>query len=259
MMKLLLPCVLSLLSLLSLHASPHRFMPTSSRSMFMPVSSRSLFLPASSRSLFSFRSARDKIQSSARKNYINYWHFPGQKASQPSQPAAPAVTSTRTSTANNVDPGLVRSAPPAPVAVDPADWVSLVPSKLSSVPRQLASIRWPGFSPGPGDTMITGQMRDRPSVSWSADQTDLFTIMILDEGIAFLNGQQYAHWVVTNVPGDGDILEGTEMMRYVEPFSASPDDPKHPMLVLVFRQQGRVEFEEYQRGCSPSIISDRSI
>ena len=214
-MNLLLPCVLSLLSLSSL-----------------PVSSHSV--------QHSFRNVREKIRSSARNNYVNYWQTNSVETSQ-------------------VDPGLVRSTRPAPVAVDPADWVSLVPSKLSSVPRQLASVRWPGFSPGPGDTMITGQMRDRPSVSWSADKTDLFTIMILDEGIAFLNGQQYAHWVVTNVPGDGDILEGTEMMRYVEPFSASPDDPKHPMLVLVFRQQGRVEFEEYQRGCSPSIISDRSI
>ena len=214
-MNLLLPCVLSLLSLSSLPVSPHSVQ-------------------------LSFRNVREKIRSSARNNYVNYWQ-------------------TNSVVTSNVDPGLVRSTRPAPVAVDPADWVSLVPSKLSSVPRQLAAIRWPGFSPGPGDTMITGQMRDRPSVSWSADQTDLFTIMILDEGIAFLNGQQYAHWVVTNVPGDGDILEGTEMMRYVEPFSANPDDPKHPMLVLVFRQQGRVEFEEYQRGCSPSIISDRSI
>ena len=107
--------------------------------------------------------------------------------------------------------------------------------------------------------MITGQMKDRPSITWSAQTSDLFTIMILDEGIASLGGQQYAHWVVTNVPGDGNTLEGTEMMRYVEPFSANPDDPPHPMLVLVYRQQGRVEFEEYQRGCSPSIVSDRSI
>ena len=57
--------------------------------------------------------------------------------------------------------------------------------------------------------------------------------------------------------GDGNILESNEMMRYVEPFSASPDDPKHPMLVLVYRQPGRVEFEEYQRGWSPSIGSSR--
>ena len=244
MKLLLLSCLLCLLSLSGLTASPHRF------------------LPASSRSLFSFRNARERIQSSARKNYINYWHFKGQtttpatsQPSLPSQPAAPAVTNTRT---NNVDQGLLRSSRPAPVPITPSDWVSVVPSRLSSAPSQTASIRWPRFSPGVGDTMITGQMKDRPSITWSAQSSDLFTIMILDEGIAFLNGQQYAHWVVTNVPGDGDILEGTEMMRYVEPFSANPDDPKHPMLVLVFRQQGRLEFEEYQRGCSPSIISDRT-
>ena len=106
--------------------------------------------------------------------------------------------------------------------------------------------------------MITGQMKDRPSISWSAEPSELFTIMIIDEGIAFLGGQQYAHWLVTNVPGDGNVLEGTEMMRYVEPFSASREDPPHPMLVLVYRQQARLEIEEYQRGCSPSIISDRS-
>ena len=58
------------------------------------------------------------------------------------------------------------------------------------------------FCPGLGDTMLTGQMKERPSVKWSANPGDLFTVMILDEGIASLNGQQYAHWLVTNVPGN---------------------------------------------------------
>ena len=45
--------------------------------------------------------------------------------------------------------------------------------------------------------------------------------------------------------------------RYVEPFSANAADPKHPMLVLVYRQAARLELEEYQRGCSPSIVTGR--
>ena len=61
------------------------------------------------------------------------------------------------------------------------------------------------------------------------------------------------------VAGSGKTLDGTEMMRYVEPFSANPADPKHPMLVLVYRQRGRVQMEEYQRGCSPSVVSARSV
>ena len=59
------------------------------------------------------------------------------------------------------------------------------------------------------------------------------------------------------VAGSGKTLDGTEMMRYVEPFSANADDPKHPMLVLVYRQRGRVQMEEYQRGCSPSVVNNR--
>ena len=108
--------------------------------------------------------------------------------------------------------------------------------------------------------MLTGQMEARPEVGWEAGHGELYTVMILDEGISSLNGKQYVHWLVTNVPGDGSDKEGiTEMMRYVEPFSASAADPAHPMLVLVYRQRARVEMEEYQRGCSPSIVTSRWI
>ena len=238
-MELQLCCVLT--SLLALTAaSPHSF-------------SYMRFQPPSSRHLTSFSSARDRIQSSARQNYVHYWQYRPHPVT--SHKAAPTFnTNTRT---NNVDPGLVSSTRSTSRPVTSSEWNSVVPSKLPSPPGQLASIRWPRFSPGVGDTMLTGQMKDRPSVKWSGASGDLFTIMILDEGIDFLNGQQYVHWLVTNVPADGDILEGTEMMRYVEPFSASPEDPKHPMLVLVYRQPGRVELEEFQRGCSPSIVTSR--
>ena len=47
------------------------------------------------------------------------------------------------------------------------------------------------------------------------------------------------------------------MCRYIEPFSANAADLKHPMLVLVYRQPGTVQLEEYQRGCSPSIGTSR--
>ena len=175
--------------------------------------------------------------------------------------------------------GQTRPTAPSP---SPA-WAEVVPSRLASVPGQVASIRWGDnirllhfltymlrtplcvwcvrwgkFTPGVGDTMLTGQMEDRPEVGWEAGPGELYTVMILDEGISFLNGKQYVHWLVTNVPGDGSNKDGiTEMMRYVEPFSASAADPKHPMLVLVYRQRARVMMEEYQRGCSPSVVNDR--
>lgn len=136
-------------------------------------------------------------------------------------------------------------------------WSEVVPAKLSSAPAEVASLRWPGFSVSLNMTMITGQMKDRPTLSWSADRSSLYTVMIVDEGVASLNGMQYIHWIMTNIPGN-DILSGTEVIRYIEPFSASPDDPEHPMLVLVYKQtDGKVEFEETQRGCSTSLLTSR--
>ena len=49
--------------------------------------------------------------------------------------------------------------------------------------------------------MMTGTMGDRPEVGWAAQPGQLYTIMILDEGITSLGGKQYVHWLVTNVPG----------------------------------------------------------
>ena len=74
-------------------------------------------------------------------------------------------------------------------------------------------VRWGRFTPGVGDTMLTGQMEDRPEVMWTSQPGQLYTIMILDEGISCegvtdcaplrrnLSGKQYVHWLVTNVPG----------------------------------------------------------
>ena len=91
------------------------------------------------------------MPSTTGQNYLNYWHFKGQTSpaspSVPSQPAAPAVTTRTNTRTDSVDP------------VNPSDWQSVVPSKLSAPPSQTASVRWFGFSPGVGDTMITGQMK----------------------------------------------------------------------------------------------------
>ena len=44
--------------------------------------------------------------------------------------------------------------------------------------------RWPGFSPGVGDTLMTGTMGDRPEVGWAARPGQLYTIMVLEKASA---------------------------------------------------------------------------
>jgi len=112
--------------------------------------------------------------------------------------------------------------------------------------------------------MMTGQMATRPVVFWEGDRTSLYTVMLVDQGIERLEGKQFIHWMVTNIPGT-NVRDGAEVMQYIEPFSfeigsdgrLDPNGPKHPILFLVYKQSGKIEMEEIQRGCSPSILSDR--
>ena len=45
----------------------------------------------------------------------------------------------------------------------------------------------------------------------------LYSVIIVDTGIAALQGAQYFHWGVTNIPGN-DIGAGAEVMEYIPPF-----------------------------------------
>ena len=104
-------------------------------------------------------------------------------------------------------------------------------------------------------------MTDRPTLSWTWEPGALYTVILSDEGVPegkLPEGTDYIHWMVTNIPGNR-ILDGVEVMRYVEPFVAGADDDAHPYLALVFKQGGRVRLEETQRGCSPSLLTDRAL
>ena len=70
----------------------------------------------------------------------------------------------------------------------------------------------------------------------------LYTVMIVDEGIERLEGKQFIHWLVTNVPGS-DVGRGAEVMQYIPPFSielgsdgAIDKTKSHPMLALIYRE-----------------------
>ena len=173
----------------------------------------------------------------------NYWHFRWGGSTWPRGFARPRV-----------------AAPP-----DPA-WAEVVPARLAAAPAEVARLSWPGTRRlGLNSTVLTGWAEDRPVLRWSADRRSLYTVLIVDEGIARLEGRQFVHWMVTNIPGS-DVGRGAEVVQYIPPFSVElledgsgvdKDGAAHPMLVLVYRQPGRVEVEEIQRGCAPSILTDR--
>ena len=86
--------------------------------------------------------------------------------------------------------------------------------------------------------MMTGQMATRPVVFWEGDRNSLYTVMMVDQGIERLEGKQFIHWMVTNIPGT-NVRDGAEVMQYIEPFSFEIGsdgrlDPNGPKAVLYF-------------------------
>ena len=45
-------------------------------------------------------------------------------------------------------------------------------------------------------------MAMRPTLEWPVEEGALYTVMMLDTGIERLEGLQYIHWMVENVPGN---------------------------------------------------------
>ena len=91
--------------------------------------------------------------------------------------------------------------------------------------------------------MMTGQMKDRPRLSWTTEPGALYTLIISDEALEALvgEGNDYIHWVVTNIPGN-NIQDGNEMFQFIQPWVAQSDGDKHPYLALVFKQKGKVRY-----------------
>jgi len=120
----------------------------------------------------------------------------------------------------------------------------------------------------PNDTIPTEDMMSRPNLRWEAERGALYTIVLVDNGIERLEGQQYFHWLVSNVPNGYSVASGDEVNRYVPPFGYdfNPDgslkttvdgSPLHDILALVYKQQdGRVEMtDERQDTCDPTIAT----
>jgi len=141
---------------------------------------------------------------------------------------------------------------------------------VGEAPPQRLMLDWPNNVQivEPNVTTSVGLMTTRPRLTWPAEAGALYTVMVIDAGIQRVLPKVYLHWMVTNIPGNSVEL-GNEVMEYVTPFSLEvQEDPldgfikdrhasAHPMIFLVFKQPGRIQVEETQRGCSPDIVSAR--
>ena len=172
----------------------------------------------------------------------NHWHFRWGGTTWP-RSSKGGSSLTAYSFGGRAGPGRAQQpraqSPPPP---DPL-WSEVVPARLSAAPAETARLSWPPTKNiGLNGTVLTGWLEDRPQLGWAADRRALYTVLIVDEGIERLEGKQFIHWMVTNVPGS-DVGRGAEVMQYIPPFSIElgsdgviDKSKSHPMLALVYRE-----------------------
>jgi len=181
----------------------------------------------------------------------NFWHFKNSRGSLRDSSFA------RSHSAQGGSQSSRSRSPPDPT------WSAVVPERLSSAPPRLAELNWHKISVNLNDTLPVGEMLDRPYMSWPGRTRDLYTVIVVDEGITAIDtgGKGYVHWLKTNVPNSRIDL-GIEAMQYVPPFSLEltsegtidKNGNPHPILVLVYKQPGKIEVEETQQGCTPGLL-----
>jgi len=148
---------------------------------------------------------------------------------------------------------------------------SLVPAKLATMPTAPLIMYWrrSGLKVQPGTEAFTGQMRERPEVAYPTEPNTLYTVMMVDVSIEVegMEGAQYIHWIVENVPGTMVDL-GDEVMEYFPPSSFKVDpttgnsliedgEPLNTYVTLVYKQSSRISMTKRQNGCNLELLTGR--
>jgi len=147
----------------------------------------------------------------------------------------------------------------------------IVPNKLAQTPPSALSIVYNGKDIWPNETVTTEDMISRPTLSWATEPGALYTIMQVDFGIERLEGLQFFHWLITNVPAGNSVILGDEVKSYVAPFyflvnaegtglvTDTSSQAGHDILTLVYKQSsGRVDMSaEESIECNPDSFNGR--
>ena len=69
-------------------------------------------------------------------------------------------------------------------------------------------------------------MFHRPVLRWPAEAGALYTVVMVDEGIERLQGRQFIHWMVENVPSNMVLPSSPSLLHF-------PEFPSPPSFTLL--------------------------
>lgn len=96
-----------------------------------------------------------------------------------------------------------------------------------------------------GVELTPTQVKDKPVVEWEADADSFYTLLIINPDIpsrADPYQRELNHWLVGNIPGNQ--MDNAEILRDYIGSGARKDTGLHRYLILLFKQPGKLEFDE---------------
>lgn len=123
---------------------------------------------------------------------------------------------------------------------------AVVPDVIDVAPKEVAKVDYPsGVKVEQGNELTPTQVKDIPSVKWTADANSFYTLCMTDPDAPSRTKpdfREWHHWLVGNIPGD-NIAEGETLSEYVG--SGPPKGTGlHRYVFLLYKQDGKITFDE---------------
>lgn len=97
-----------------------------------------------------------------------------------------------------------------------------------------------------GNFLKPSQTQQSPRIKFEAPENTRWTLMLVDPDAptrAKPDSGQWCHWVVTNIPSDGDVSQGDHVVEYIGP-APPKNSGSHRYIYLLCQQEGQVEVSQ---------------
>ncbi|XP_034827646.1 protein D3-like [Maniola hyperantus] len=122
----------------------------------------------------------------------------------------------------------------------------IVPDVVESPPKDIIELSYPsGAKAELGNELTPTQVKDQPTVSYTADPDSFYTLIFTDpdnyDGPELVY-REWHHWLVVNIPGS-NVTKGEVLSGYIG--SGPPEGTGiHRYVYILFKQPKKLNFDE---------------
>ncbi|XP_061393173.1 protein D2-like [Musca vetustissima] len=127
----------------------------------------------------------------------------------------------------------------------------IIPDVLDEAPMQFLKVTYvDDVSADRGIELTPTQVKDPPNVEWEPETDDTYyTLLLTNPDVPSRENpawRDWVHWLVVNIPGN-QIDNGEVLDDYIGA-GGRPGTGLHRYIILLFKQPGKLEFDEQRHG-----------